>query len=454
MRHIGTGLAVLALSSCATTQAPPAPPAKPQPPARTAMPAVEAPTFVLRPASFADLPGWAGGDHTPALIAFRQSCTALTRRPDDQAFGRFAPYGGKVSDWRGVCAEAASVAVSPDAAKAFFERAFVPQFVEARPDQMSKLTGYYEPIVQARRSFQPGFSEPFLPRPTDLVSIDMAAFDEEQKLSDAIAEDVTKGLSNDVPQELRPAIQATLDDRLTRRFRTPVWGQISADGRSVKPFPKRSDIKVQNRAALAYAHPADVYDTQVQGSARVQFEDGAQMRMAYDSQNGWRWNSIFGQLRARGDIQVANKRGVKTWMDTQTPEAVRAAMDLDPSYVFFRLEPIGDPSLGPKGAQGVPLTPLGSMAVDPVAHPYGGLIYVDGAGPNAAGAQAPFQRLMAAQDTGGAIRRGPLRGDVFFGTGDGALALAEKMNAPARFWTLLPRALAEPKVAVAAAGPG
>ena len=454
MRHIVTGLAVLALSSCATTQAPPAPPAKPQPPARTAMPAVEAPTFVLRPASFADLPGWAGGDHTPALIAFRQSCTALTRRPDDQAFGRFAPYGGKVSDWRGVCAEAASVAVSPDAAKAFFERAFVPQFVEARPDQMSKLTGYYEPIVQARRSFQPGFSEPFLPRPTDLVSIDMAAFDEEQKLSDAIAEDVTKGLSNDVPQELRPAIQATLDDRLTRRFRTPVWGQISADGRSVKPFPRRSDIKVQNRAALAYAHPADVYDTQVQGSARVQFEDGAQMRMAYDSQNGWRWNSIFGQLRARGDIQVANKRGVKTWMDTQTPEAVRAAMDLDPSYVFFRLEPIGDPSLGPKGAQGVPLTPLGSMAVDPVAHPYGGLIYVDGAGPNAAGAQAPFQRLMAAQDTGGAIRRGPLRGDVFFGTGDGALALAEKMNAPARFWTLLPRALAEPKVAVAAAGPG
>jgi membrane-bound lytic murein transglycosylase A len=453
MRYFISGLALLALGACATTQTP-APPAKPQAPARTAPPAAEAPTFVLRPATFADLPGWAAGDPTPALIAFRQSCTALTRRPDDQAFGRSAPYGGKVSDWRGVCAEAATIALSADAAKAFFERAFVPQFVEARPDQMSKLTGYYEPIIMARRSPQPGFTEPFLGRPTDLVSIDFQAFDEEQKLSDAIAEDVTKGLSNDVAQELRPAIQATLDDRLTRRFRTPFWGQLTQDGRSVRPFPTRADIKVMNRAALAYAHPADVYDTQVQGSARVQFEDGAQQRMAYDSQNGWRWNSIFGQLRARGDLQVANKRAVKAWMDTQTPEGVRAAMDLDPSYVFFRLEPIGDPSLGPKGAQGVPLTPLGSMAVDPVAHPYGGLIYVDGTGPNAAGAQAPFQRLMAAQDTGGAIRRGPLRGDVFFGTGDAALALAEKMNAPARFWTLLPRTLAEPRVASAANGPG
>lgn len=451
MRYFMSGLALLALGACATTQAPP-PPTKPQPPARTAQPAAQAPTFVLKPATFADLPGWATGDHTPALIAFRQSCTALTRRPDDQAFGRSAPYGGKVGDWRGVCAEAATVALSTDAAKAFFERAFTPQFVEARPDQLSKLTGYYEPIIMARRSPQPGFTEPFLPRPTDLVSIDFQAFDDEQKLSEAIAEDVTKGLSNDVAQELRPAIQATLDDRLTRRFRTPFWGQLSQDGRSVRPFPTRADIKVMNRAALAYAHPADVYDTQVQGSARVQFEDGTQQRLAYDSQNGWRWNSIFGQLRARGDLQVANKRTVKAWMDTQPPEAVRAAMDLDPSYVFFRLEPIGDPSLGPKGAQGVPLTPLGSMAVDPVAHPYGGLIYVDGTGPNAAGAQAPFQRLMAAQDTGGAIRRGPLRGDVFFGTGDAALALAEKMNAPARFWTLLPRTLAEPRVAAATSG--
>jgi membrane-bound lytic murein transglycosylase A len=54
-------------------------------------------------------------------------------------------------------------------------------------------------------------------------------------------------------------------------------------------------------------------------------------------------------------------------------------------------------------------------------------------------AGAPFQRLLVAQDTGGAIRRGPLRGDVFWGSGPEAGRAAEQMNGPARWWTLLPR---------------
>jgi membrane-bound lytic murein transglycosylase A len=104
--------------------------------------------------------------------------------------------------------------------------------------------------------------------------------------------------------------------------------------------------------------------------------------------------------------------------------------------VFFAEEPIADPNLGPRGAAGVNLTAMGSIAVDPAFHPYGALLYVDGSYDG-----APFDRLLVAQDTGGAIKRGPLRGDVFFGSGPAAGAAAERMNAPARIWTLLPKAV-------------
>jgi membrane-bound lytic murein transglycosylase A len=107
----------------------------------------------------------------------------------------------------------------------------------------------------------------------------------------------------------------------------------------------------------------------------------------------------------------------------------RAVTDDRPAASYWSV-----PSAGPRGAAGVSLTPLGSLAVDPAYHPYGALIFLDGTYNN-----APFRHLLVAQDTGGAIRRGPLRGDVFMGLGDTAGQAAQTMNAPARWWTLLPR---------------
>lgn len=440
--------AALGLAACASTPTPP-PAAKPTPPKPSAQPSAPAPAgpvFTLTAAQFTDLPGWAEADHAPALAAFRRSCAAMARRADDQPLGRLAPYGGTVGDWRSACA-AAQTAADP---RAFFEAAFTPMAVNARADQMRRLTGYYEPVVAARRTPDATFSEPFLPRPADLVGIDLSLFDERQGLSENTAEDVVKGLPNEITPAQKALIEAAIDERLERRWRTPIWGRLTAN-RTVAPYPPRADIDLA-ASPLAFARACDVYDIQVQGSARVRFEDGQEARIAYAAQNGWRWSSIYPQLRDRGAIQAGqmNRRGVCAWMAGQSPPAVREAMNLDPSYVFFSLEPIGDPTAGPRGAQGAALTALGSMAVDPAAHPYGALIYVDGQGPNAAGGQGPFRRLMVAQDTGGAIRRGPLRGDVFFGTGDGAGALAERMNAPASFWTLLPNTLAGKASLVAA----
>ena len=51
-----------------------------------------------------------------------------------------------------------------------------------------------------------------------------------------------------------------------------------------------------------------------------------------------------------------------------------------------------------------------------------------------------LRRLMVSQDTGGAIR-GPVRGDVFWGTGREAGEIAGRMKHQGRYWLLLPRDL-------------
>ncbi len=416
------------VTACASTSTKPPVSAPP-----VTRPALEEPAFTLRPASFSALPGWAGSDPRPALEAFRRSCAARARREDAVPLGRGAPYGGTVADWRAPCAAAQSATD----ARTFFEQAFTPHEVVARADQMRRITGYYEPVVEARRSPQPGFEEPFLSRPTDVVGIDLSAFDDAADISETITEDVMKALAPVLPDATEAQASTTLDERLERRFRTPIWGRLTAD-RKVVPLPARAGID-RTAGVLGYARACDVYDVQVQGSARVRFEDGESMRMAYAAQNGWKWASIYPQLRDRGAAS-ATKDGVCQYLAAQPPEGVRAAMNLDPSYVYFSLEPIGDPAAGPRGAQGVSLTPLGSIAVDPAAHPYGAVLFV--------AAENGLNRLLVAQDTGGAIRRGPLRGDVFFGTGPDAGAAASAQNAPAQFWTLLPNGLGAQRISM------
>jgi membrane-bound lytic murein transglycosylase A len=84
----------------------------------------------------------------------------------------------------------------------------------------------------------------------------------------------------------------------------------------------------------------------------------------------------------------------------------------------------------------VALTPGRSLAVDASYHALGLPIFVDAAelkGPD----DAPFRRLMIAQDVGSAIR-GPERGDIFWGSGEAAGLIAGSTLAPARFTVLLP----------------
>ena len=389
LRRLALVCVTLALAACATTERGPGPGPRPEPEAE----------FALQPANFSDIPDWTSADLTPALIAFRRACDGRRLRAPDASLPGGGRYGGTVGDWAPACAAAQSVA--PGAERAFFEANFRPFYVRGPGE--ARLTAYYEPIIEARRFPDAQFSAPLLRKPGDMISVNLAAFAE------------------------------AYDNEALRGAPRALTGVIV--GNEVRPYPRRDQINANSDQAFAYAHPVDVYNLQIQGSGRIAFPDGTQSRAAFAAQNGYRWRSALGALRDSGELQGgATWANFKAWSNQRGAEATRQALNADPSYVFFQEEQINDPSAGPNGASGVPLTPLGSIAVDPAYHPYGAIVFVDSQYDS-----QPFRRLLVAQDTGGAIRRGPLRGDVFFGSGPQAGQGAERMNAPARWWTLLPR---------------
>jgi membrane-bound lytic murein transglycosylase A len=113
------------------------------------------------------------------------------------------------------------------------------------------------------------------------------------------------------------------------------------------------------------------------------------------------------------------------------PDAGRRLLHHNPSYIFFREVEIDDPELGPLGAMNRSITPMRTIAVDPTYTPLGAPVWIEKEG------ATPINRLMIAQDTGGAIR-GPQRADIFFGFGDDAGTAAGTIRDPGRMIVLLP----------------
>ena len=105
-----------------------------------------------------------------------------------------------------------------------------------------------------------------------------------------------------------------------------------------------------------------------------------------------------------------------------------------PARLYELLAALGVGGVGPKGAQGVPLSPGRSIAVDPQSVPYGTPVWLDTTEPLAT---RPLRRLVVAQDTGSAIV-GAVRADYFWGWGGDAEAAAGRMKQPLRMWVLWP----------------
>lgn len=379
-------ISALMLAAC---QSSPSPPAPSQPGVSAEVSGQATPPPASTPANFRDLPGWQNAALAPAVEAFRRTCDRFSRRAWDAPLSRNAAWAGTAQEWAPACA-ALSAPLDDAAARRIFETLFVPVEI-IDPAGKPRFTGYFEPVYEARRAPEPGFTEPVLAIPDDFVA------------------------NGDAPR------------------------QRLANG-TTRPYPPRAEITSSPGHAIAWAHPSDVFFLQVQGSGRLNFPDGTTLRAAYGAHNGQPFKSVANWLIETGRITrgEGSMQGIRAWMDRASPEEVRQAMNVNPRFVFFRSLPEGDPNLGPNGAHNVPLTPFGSMAVDPSFHALGVPMFVQTTAPGLGGA---WSGLLISQDTGGAIK-GPVRGDIYFGTGYDAGQRAGTMNAPGRLWVLLPEKVA------------
>jgi len=375
----------LALAACVPAK-PPAPPPD---------------HLVLTPASFGDLAAWSGDNSGEALDALRKSCAQRLKFADTAAVGPNG-IGGTVADWRAPCAAAESVSERDDAAaRGYFETWFRPYRCANNAATEGLFTGYYEPELRGARRRGPGFETPLLKRPPDLVMVELADF--------------------------RPDLRG---ERIAGRV---VAGRL-------RPYEKRAEIEAGaldkfDLGFLWVDDPVAAFFLQVQGSGRVTLADGSEVRVGYDGQNGWPYVAIGRVMIERGllDRESATMPGIKGWFAAH-PAETKAILDANPSYVFFR-EIAGE---GPIGSEGVALTPGRSLAVDRAYFPLGVPFWLD-----AALDDGRLQRLLIAQDTGGAIR-GPVRGDVFWGHGPDAERRAGTMRARGGYFLLLPKSVTVP----------
>jgi membrane-bound lytic murein transglycosylase A len=363
------------------------------------------PDTQYEPVDWADLDGWAGDDHAAAFATFLASCRALNsnRRP-------VRDMAAITEALKDVCVRArAAVPLDDDGARTFFEENFRPLHINKLGDTDGFLTGYYEPIIDGSRVPTGEFTAPLYRRPHNLVVAGR------RKLGDSF-----------------PSKGVTVGRRVGRRKIVPYYdrGQIedgALDGWHLEICWLRD--------------PIDVLFAQIQGSARVRLEDGTILRVNYDSHNGWPYTPVGRVLIDRKAVpkDEMSMQRIREWMQAN-PDQAKDVRRQNKSYVFFRITDLATEDEA-VGAEGVPLVPGRSIAVDRSLHVYGTPFFIAADLPLVSEkAATKFRRLVVAQDTGSAIV-GPARADIYFGAGDDAARMAGRIKNSGQFMLLLPRGL-------------
>lgn len=403
-RAILPSLFALMLGACAhvpedtrTSDTGPCPPAQPCPVcpvcASQGAAAPQAPAAApLQARTWADIPQWQEDDPAAAWQALRTSCSTLVRQPA----------------WRAVCEAANALGTAPSSAEArrFFEARFTPwQLINPDGSTEGLVTGYDEPLIEGSRQRSARSNWPIHGVPKDMLTIDLA----------------------DVHPELKGL---RLRGRIVDNKVVPYWTRQQIDEHASRlPAP----------VLLWASDPIDLFFLQVQGSGRVRLADGSLVRIGYADQNGHPYQSIGRWLVAKGELSLdkASMEGIKRWA-RDNPQRLEELLHANPSYVFFRELPSS--TGGPIGALGVPLTEGRSIAVDPRYVPLGAPVLLSTTYPNS---PRPLNRLVLAQDTGGAIK-GAVRADFFWGFGAEAGVEAGRMRQQGRMWALLPKGMTPP----------
>jgi len=321
------------------------------------------------------------------MPAFMRSCSTLKQK----------------TQWKRPCEVAYKLDTSDKiSVRNFFQHFFTPyQLINDRGSKIGLVTAYYEPLLKGARNRGGLYQTPIYQAPSDLLTINLGG--------------------------IYPVLK-----------NLPLRGRLV--GNKILPYPDRSELEKSNildgNEIFWLESPIDAFFLQIQGSGRIQLNNNTTVRVAYANQNGHPYKSIGQYLISKGELKLskASLQGIKHWL-LINPSRQAELLNINPSYVFFKEESIGDPNSGPKGAQGVPLTPLRSIAVDPQFIQLGTPVFLSTTYPSK---NTPLQKLVIAQDTGGAIK-GKIRADLFWGFGSKAGAKASKMKQRGMMWLLLPK---------------
>ncbi len=338
------------------------------------------------PIKWSSLQIWEADNQSDMWEGFLKSCQKLSHE-----------------QWQEVCHLAKSSGdLSNSEVREFFESNFEVRPVYAEGGVTSGLiTGYYEPLLEGSWERSEEFRYPLYGVPKDLLIVDLGGIYPELK---------------------------------SMRLR----GKL--DGNRVVPYYDREQLDddqdlLQGTEILWVNSLVDVFFLHVQGSGRVQLPDGSTTAVGYAEQNGHPYQSIGKVLIEMGELEKEEVTlfTIKDWLKTN-PTRLNEVLARNPSYIFFELR--DGQADGPFGSLNVALTPERSIAVDRTVIPLGAPVWLQTTLPDEN--QSPLNKLMLAQDTGGAIK-GDVRADVFWGRGDEAEKMAGLMKQQGKLFVLLPK---------------
>ena len=280
-------------------------------------------------------------------------------------------------------------------AKEFFISNFTPyKLVKNDYEDKGLITGYYEPLLYGSLKKTDIYKYPIYATPKDLLTIDLSS----------------------VYPELK---------------RYKLRGRLV--GNKIVPYKSREELGKNNKNLKPICFVSDKIDLfflQIQGSGKIQLEDGNILNIGYAQQNGRVYYPIGRKLIKDGFIEKKDisLQTIKKWLK-QNPSKIDEVLNLNESYVFFTLS-----NKAASGSLGTQLTANRNLAVDRSYIPLGFPVFINTTNPIDG---KPINRLMVAADTGGAIA-GEIRADFFFGNGKMAEQLAGKMKQEGKLYIFIP----------------
>ncbi|APC17197.1 transglycosylase [Pseudomonas frederiksbergensis] len=340
-------------------------------------------------ATWEALPAVSDNDLLAGFGSWRSACTRLKADPV----------------WGATCSAATNVPQAADAIRGFLkEHLEVYGLRSSGGNANGLITGYYEPVYPGSLMQNPVANVPVYGVPDDMIIVSL--------------------------ESIYPELKG-------KRLR----GRL--EGRVLKPYDDAAAIETKGVKAPVLAwltDPMDLQFLQIQGSGRIQLEDGRQLRIGYADQNGHPYRPIGRWLVDQGELkkEEVTMGAISAWAKAH-PTRIPELLGSNPSYVFFNRNP--DSNEGPRGSLNVPLTSGYSVAVDRKVIPLGSLLWLSTTRPDG----SALVRPVAAQDTGGAIT-GEVRADLFWGTGEAAGQLAGDMKQQGQIWMLWPKGAALPQL--------